>query len=226
MITKIKEKFKILSLTLLIFIFFIISFMRIDAYKNDLTFATYTPYDRKTKLHFSYLHQIHLKNNNIHLAEKAIQEGLGKFPDYHKFYLLMSNIENKKNNFEQAEIYRTKARELSKDDPEFNFYAGKLFFQQAQYAISERYLIRSLDLGVSRKIKNQALVLLGRVELARNNIDKGIEYFEKPLINHKDYADSYFYLGKAFLLKKDKQKASEFFLKAIELDENYLEIIK
>lgn len=211
---------------LIISIFFIMSFTRVSAYKNDLTFASYTPYERKTKLHFAYLHQVHLKDNKITEAEIAIREGMVKFPNYHKFYLLMSNIESKKNNTNQAEIFRTKARELSKDDPQFNFYAGKLFFNQHQYNISEEYLNNVLTLRSSKKIRNQTLIMLGRIKLIKGKLDLGIEYFKKSLQGNQKSAESYYYLGQAYLLKKNKEKSTEFYLKAIELDNKYLEIFK
>jgi len=112
------------------------------------------------------------------------------------------------------------------NDPNFNFYAGKLFFEQAQYEISERYLINALKLKGPVKIEIQALILLGRIELERGNFDKAIIHLNQSLKKNKIIAESFYYLGKTYLYKRNKDKAAEYFLKAIELDKSYLEKIK
>ena len=219
------NKYKII-LPIFILIFFTTSFLRVDAYRNNLSFANYTSDKNKTTAHYVFLQQVLMENNDLHQAKKVIEEGIKKFPNYEKFYLVLSNIESKMGNNESAEKNRQKALDLNKKDPLFNLRAGQFFLKQKQYQDAKFFLKNSIDLTDDKILISQALSLIGFAELQLNNLDRSIEILRNSLDFNPMNAQSYFYLGKVYIAKKNKDKATEFFLKAIELDQSFLEKIK
>ena len=220
-----KNKFKII-IPIFIVIFFITSFLRVDTYRNNLSFANYTSDKNRTTAHYIFLQQVLMENNNLYQAKKVIEAGMKKFPNYEKFYLVLSNIENKMGNAVAAEKNRQKALDLNKKDPLFNLRAGQFFLKQKQYQDAKFFFQNSIDLTDDKTLISEALSFMGFAELKLNNLDSSIKILRNSIDLNPMNAQSYFYLGKVFIAKKDKDKAEEFFLKAIELDQNFLEKIK
>jgi len=220
-----KNKFKII-IPIFIIVFFTTSFLRVEAYRNNLSFANYTPDKNRTTAHYIFLQQVLMENNNLPQAKKVIERGMKKFPNYEKFYLVLSNIENKMGNTVAAEMNRQKALDLNKKDPLFNLRAGQFFLKQKQYLDAKFFFKSSIGLTDDKILISEALSLMGFAEFKLNNLDSSVEILLNSIDLNPMNAQSYFYLGKVFIAKKNKDKASEFFLKAIELDPSFLEKIK
>lgn len=212
------NKFK--YLVSIIFIIFFITFLavRIPSHKDQITFAEYTHKEKRLKSHYHILSQSYDYNKNYMKLSKIFDEAIEKYPNDSKFYLKYAHLEDVNNNPKKSSLLRMKARDLHKNDTDFNYYAGVFHFNEKKYDAARGYLIIAIKNSKNLIRKSEAIILLAEIENRLNNLEEAEKLLKFVTQIDKQNSLAFFKLGKLYIKLKNKDLALKNIQKALELN--------
>ncbi|MGE0268679.1 MAG: tetratricopeptide repeat protein [Candidatus Omnitrophota bacterium] len=100
-----------------------------------------------------------------------------------------------------------------------NFWLGYTYFEEKNYLKAKQHYEKNLGKGVRIF---EVYGNLGIVEYNLENYEASISRLNKSLSIEPDIADTHYYLGLNYVVKKDFDTAEEYFLEAVRLDPYFL----
>ena len=179
----------------------------------------------------------HMKKNELEIGEETIKEALQIYPDFKKAKQFLNNLKELK-----------ELRKTLKNDPdnlEDRFKLGELYYYFQNYTDSKIEFQKVLETDYK---KGTTLFRIGKTHFASDEYTKAIDYFKQakaadPTLDFLDKwikistalekiqsdpsnkSENYMKIGKVFFDDEVFEDASNYYMKAVEVDSNNLEAL-
>ncbi|MCF7885362.1 MAG: tetratricopeptide repeat protein [Candidatus Marinimicrobia bacterium] len=158
-----------------------------------------------------------IHNGKLKQAEENLQKLLkqAKDDDYHNY--LLACIRNRQKFYPQAIKFLKQAIEINPHQADYYTDLGRNYYELGKFSKAEEALLQAISNNT--KLLSPYIVL-GKIELQRNNIHKAIFYLKKAHRLESDSWETNYYLGKCYYNKKDYPKSISFLQNALKLNSN------
>jgi tetratricopeptide (TPR) repeat protein len=156
-----------------------------------------------------------LKTEQMQLAQQLFRD----FPGNDATVALVGSVyEQHGNNIEAVKFFH-KALELNPNRADVYSALSWIAFMKEEYEDAITLRRRALEIDANlpglRSAIASAMMMVGRQTEAIEQLEKNIQFFPNSVYSH-------FLLGQAYLQQKDYENAKKHYLRAIELDKNYV----
>lgn len=163
--------------------------------------------------------------NDLKRSEEAIdilKELLNKKPDYIEATNLLGDILCDNQEYKEAVSVYSAAINFNPDSYELYYNLGLVYTLLNDFQMAKECYDKAAQ--INHELYN-AKYCLGKISLLYRDIDQAEKNFSEALMGELE-ADAYYELAKIYMMKNEKDKAITFVNKAIELDGNYVDIVK
>ncbi len=141
-------------------------------------------------------------------------------PDNWEVYIYLALSYKELNNYENAINYLKKSILINNYYPDSYWLLGEIYIDMGNYGLALKNLERAVELAPNN---SRYLNSLARVYLELDKIPQAIRTLQISIDSNPNSKWSYFYLGKALEKEFNFELAIEQYLKALEIDPNFIE---
>lgn len=167
--------------------------------------------------------KVYVQKGEFKEAKEDLEEAIKLNPDIKEAYSLLAQIELIEGNDQKAMEYLNKVSAKEGDD-RYYYSLGKILYNAGKYqqAIEQfnKVIEKSKYFVDAYVYKAHSLANLGLYEEAIENLKKAVILVPEEITHFLDIAKYYFELGKLKAKEGDSIKASEYFVKGLQIDYN------
>jgi tetratricopeptide (TPR) repeat protein len=178
--------------------------------------------DPKNHLCMHVMAKKHFENNDFKAAERLLKEACSHNNEVHEYHHLLGLVYSKTGNSEKALRHISTALFLNPSNSEYNYFMGIEYIKKKLYFHSKTFLERAIELTPEQPQYHEAYAISLMYCSDNPNSEKE---FKKALKLNPGNPATYRNLGLLFQKQKKYKQARECYLKALEINPVFYEVL-